>query len=62
VLPHVRSSEVRLLATRKQTEWRPVAMFRTKPPSYLYWRERFWASHQWVYSLITASAGDALVI
>jgi hypothetical protein len=44
------------------TDWHRVPMLHTRPIGFLYWRERFWAGDQWVYSLITASAVDMLAI
>jgi hypothetical protein len=42
-------------------DWQRLPMH-TRPIGFLYWGERFGAGDQWVYSLITPLAGDALVI
>jgi DNA polymerase III epsilon subunit-like protein len=33
------------------TDWQRVPTLHMRPIGFLYWRERFWAGDQWVYSL-----------
>jgi hypothetical protein len=42
------------------TDWQRVPMLHAQPIGFLYWRERFWAGDQWVYSLITAQVDPEL--